>query len=256
MTCGICRNPNTPGICTTCKTRTSQDLTWLATNLNDLENYRINRAYAHHDNTGGGGTRSEAPTPVRDALFDALYGDRDGNLIETLNAWAMCLGQPPAPKGQLAKQANLINTDPNLWAPGKTGASTVYAAETNRITSRLRNIVANMDETRIMLGTCLNPDCNKPVYGPPEAKNARCEHCGNTWTATLLRRATDRQLTASNATGTAGELSLMLDTFGIEVPASTIRSWASRGQLQPVTDRHGQPTKRYRLADAYQLTKK
>lgn len=253
MTCPMCHNPATPTICDECKHQTARDLTWLATNCDDLETNRINRAYGTHKGNGGGGRRSEAPTPVCEAIADALYLDRTRNLKQTLNTWARCFNQPPAPDGCLAKQARILN-GLDLWAPRKTAVSAIYSTEMHRIVVRLAAIVANMDETKIRLGTCPNPDCGKPVYAPADAREATCAHCNNTWTATILRRATDTELCETDAEGTAGELAVMLDTFGVEIAPSTIRSWASRGKLMPILDKHGHATKHYRLADAYKLT--
>lgn len=250
MTCGICHNPNTPTTCPDCQTQTHQDLTWLIHNLPDLEHYRINRAHGTHHNGGGGGARSEAPAPLRETIFDLLYGDRQLNLKDTLNTWAICLNEPPAPTGLLAAIAHTIRDHPRLWA---SSASPVYATDLHTLTKRLQAITANMDETRIRLGTCLNPDCQQPVYGPVDADMARCDQCGNTWTASLLRRATDQQLRDCDTEGTPGELTTILDAFGIDINPSTIRSWASRGKLTQTTDRNGQPTHRYKLADVYTL---
>ncbi|RSX44678.1 hypothetical protein [Bifidobacterium castoris] len=253
MTCPMCNNPSTPTICRTCKRQTAQDLAWLANNCDDLEHYRLNRAYGKHAANSGGGRRTEAPTPVREAIYDALYVDRYRNLKQTLNTWAMCFSQPPAPEGCLAQQARILD-GLDLWTPGKTAASAIYAAETHILVTRLCAILANMDETRIHLGICPNPECARPVYAAADAREATCAHCNNTWTATILRRATDAQLCETDAEGTAGELALMLDQVGIEVAASTIRSWASRGKLMPILDKNGHATKRYKLTDAYRLT--
>lgn len=249
MTCGICHNPNTPTTCPDCQVQTRQDLTWLMHNLPDLEHYRLNRVHGRHSG-GGGGTRSEAPAPLRETIFDLLYGDRQLNVKDTLNTWAICLGEPPAPVGMLAAIAHTIRDAANLWA---SSASPVYATDLHTLTKRLQAIIANMDETRIRLGTCLNPDCRQPVYGPTDADMARCDQCGNTWTASLLRRATDRQLRDCDTEGTPGELATILDAFGVDISPNTIRSWAYRGKLEQTADKDGQPTHRYRLSDVYTL---
>lgn len=248
-TCTICHTPNTAqNPCKDCRTLTHTTLTWLTTNLTDIETYRINRAYGGHKSGNGGARRSEAPTPLHETIYDLLYLDRDGNILETLNAWATCLNQPPAPRGRLARQAQLLRDNPHLW---ESSASPVYAAETNRLTNRLRSTIAIMDETRIHVGNCLNPDCTQPVYAAPDAKEARCQHCNNTWTTAMLRRATSQQLLASSEEGKPGELPAMLGQFGIDINANTIRTWAYRGEIQQTTTPDGNPTGRYRLSDVY-----
>lgn len=246
--CTICHTRNTAvNPCKDCRQLTHTNLTWLTTNLNDIETYRINRAYGHKSGNGGA-RRSEAPTPLHETIYDLLYLDRDGNLLETLNTWATCLNQPPAPRGSLARQARLLRDNPHLW---DSTASPVYAAETNRLTGRLRSLIATMDETRIMYGNCLNPDCGQPVYAAPDAKEARCPHCGNTWTTAMLRRATSEQLLASDEEGKPGDLSALLAMHGVDIPAATIRTWAYRGEIQQTTTPDGEPTGHYRVADVY-----
>lgn len=247
--CTICHTPNTAqNPCKDCRTLTHTTLTWLTTNLTDIETYRINRAYGGHKSGNGGARRSEAPTPLHETIYDLLYLDRDGNILETLNTWATCLNQPPAPRGRLARQAQLLRDNPHLW---ESSASPVYAKETNRLTNRLRSTIAIMDETRIHVGNCLNPDCAQPVYAAPDAKEACCQHCNNTWTTAMLRRATSQQLLASSEEGKPGELPAMLGQFGIDVNANTIRTWAYRGEIQQTTTPDGEPTGRYLLSDVY-----
>lgn len=249
----MCHNPSTPTICRTCKRQTAQDLTWLADNCDDLETRLINRTYGHKNNGVGRGRRAEAPMPVRVAIADALYMDRTRNLKQTLNTWARCFNQPTAPDVCLAQQARVLNSL-DLWAPRKTAVSAVYSAEMHAIVERLRAIHADMNETRIQLGTCPNPDCGKPVFGPADADEATCAHCNNTWTTAILRRATDAELCACEEKGTAGELAVILDKVGVKVASGTIRSWASKGKLMPILDKDGSSTKRYWLADVYKLT--
>lgn len=248
-TCTICHTPNTTqNPCKDCRTLTHTNLTWLTANLNDIENYRINRAYGGHKSGSGGARRSEAPTPMHVPLYDLLYIDRDGNILETLNTWATCLNQPPAPRGCLARQAQLLRDNPRLW---ESTASPVYAAETNRLAKRLRSMMAAMDETRIHVGDCLNPDCGRPVYATPDAKEARCRHCGNTWTTAMLRRAASERLLASNEEYKPGDLPKHFLPYGIVIPATTIRTWGHRGEIQQTTTPDGEPTGRYRVADVY-----
>lgn len=247
-TCTICHTPNTAlNPCKDCRTLTHTNLTWLTTNLNDIETYRINRAYGHKSGNGGA-RRSEAPAPLHTPIYDLLYLDRDGNLLETLNTWATCLNQPPAPRGNLARQAQLLRDNPKLW---ESSASPVYAAEANRLTNRLRSMSAAMDETRIMYGNCLNPDCGQPMYAAPDAKEARCRHCSNTWTTAMLRRAASEQLLASDEEGRPGDLPSFFLQFGVDVNPTTIRTWAHRGEIQQTTTLDGEPTGRYRVADVY-----
>lgn len=246
MTCPICHNPQAATVCKPCQTQTAQDLAWLTANLDDLENYRLNRAYGHTAGNGGsGGPRATAPTPVREALWDALYGDED-NLEAILHTWGTCIGLPPAPPSHLSLLTRAISEKPDLWA---SSASPVYAYELHKSTTRLRNIVANTGTTRILHGVC--PICDTRIYAPSDAKEAKCEQCGNTWMTRIIRRAAEIHLATCDTTGTPSELAAVLAQFGITISPRTISSWATRGHIQQILDKDGQPTHRYRLADAY-----
>ncbi|WP_152598035.1 IBR domain-containing protein [Bifidobacterium cuniculi] len=226
------------------------DLTWLTRNLDDLENGRLNRINNRKHDTGRTPTTASASAPLREAVLDLLHVDREGNIEDTLHAWARCLNVHVGMRDSLATTAERISRTPRL---DEHAATPIYAAETHTLVRRAQNLIRMMDETRIKWGNCPNPDCQQPLTAPADAETIDCPHCHCKWAPQIVWKSRDKQLKTSKAEGTYGELSAILDSLGLNVPAATIRSWAYRGKLNQTKDTHGKPTGKYRLADAYQL---
>ena len=112
--------------------------------------------------------------------------------------------------------------------------------------------VIDVQEERVGVGRC--PKCASPVYAPASRITAYCktEDCDGTvdvgqWQQSL------QDLAWSHEAGATELAAFARKHLGLTVTAGTIRSWASRNQLDSTNPGEGTP--RYRFADVFELIK-
>ncbi|KAB8292070.1 hypothetical protein [Bifidobacterium apri] len=247
-------NLNKPTICASCWTRLVTDLEWMTRNLDSLEEYRINRANGRHDGNGGGGNRGNAPTPVRERIYDLLFeksGTGAPGVRLTLTAYLDCLGQRYMHGDKLSVLAHRVASCPLLLA--NNTASGVYAREIHRLTRQCQACMTGENSDTIILGPCPAKDCGTILTAPDDAVTVTCPHCRNTIPVSLMRIMQRQRILNSPVTGTARQLRRTLQDSGIRVNANTMYSWIHRGVLRPAKHQPGKGKPVYRLCDVYAL---
>lgn len=225
------------------------DFAWLDAHMDDLEHYRINRAYGAAHGTPGKG--DAAPAPLREALAVALWQvDAEGRpgLRVVLWEWGRAMALNVSSANSCGYLLGRVSTCARLW---ECRATPVYMELLHDVTRRLRRLLGS-DGGNVVMGPCPTPGCGSQLSMPKHAAEVVCHHCHARWDPAWLRRHQLADVAASDVTATPQRLSELLAMGGVRTPASTIRSWARRGRLgQAGEDAHSRPV--YRLADAIAL---
>jgi hypothetical protein len=90
--------------------------------------------------------------------------------------------------------------------------------------------------------------CGQPLLAEPRAETATCSRCGEVSDGITEARA--KRAAQADVLATATEISAVAATLGKAIPAGTIRSWASRGQLAQ------RPGEKYLLSEVLDLKAK
>lgn len=246
--CRVCGAATTPGriLCSDCSTRLDANLTWLERNLDDLENYRLNRANKPH--TGGGGSSANAPSPMVERVYTFLaetIGYGDAGLEDELREFARSLGLEQVKP--LSRQVGLIRRFGKLHSHGATPE---YARIIDRMTRTAERLLSGDTGERVRYGAC--PGCGTQLEAQPADPNVVCPECHCSWTAKHLRARQVERALESDITGTQQRLLSLLASRGIYVNPNTLKSWIRRGTLpQAGEDECSKPV--YRLADLARL---
>ena len=88
---------------------------------------------------------------------------------------------------------------------------------------------------------------------PNAAFAPKCPDCGQVYPVSAIRENRRRKLLSTHITGTQTEIRKLLLQCGIIVKPGTMRSWVSRGDLEPVAQVKDTRKQRYRLSDVYRL---
>lgn len=240
-------------ICDHCVQRMRADFSWLAANLPELENYRINRAYGRITGLGAtGGIRAVAPLPLRETLADMLYNRDDTGmpgLQPLLYEWARTLAvNLPETTGPQILLGRIRNHHRLLESP----ATPVYADELHTQVKHLRRFMEPV-ETRIVLGPCPAKSCAYALAAPRNAETVVCPRCGSHWDTGFLLAGRAKRIARSPRKGTQAELRALLDSCGIHVNANTLKSWIHRRLIETVTPGLPPHERKYMLADVYRL---
>lgn len=227
------------------------DLTWLTSNITDLADYRINRAYGAHGDGPRSPTRT-APTPIREQIHELLYETGDDGLPGVqpiLSEWARTLAVRLPDDTPLRDLATIIRMSPRL---DTSPATPVYAHTVHRLVRRLIDVTDRLNDNLIVYGNCPAPDCPGTLTAAHGAREAVCPVCHSRWlVAHLLSMFRDRVAMMPDVC-TARDIPPRLARYGLKVNKSTLRSWIHRGQLPQAGENSlSQPV--YRLADAIRL---
>lgn len=205
-----------------------------------------------HYGERGGGTHAASSTPNINAGVYDLINDRERGIKAVLGGYARDLGLQwagrsiPQLVGELERAADMRSTMYTVWArPG-----------IHRLAKRVRQAVTPPPAPEKLLGWCLNPLCRRVINVSGLAATAatiRCRACGCEWTVEAIRRNNVDRLAAKGDDPHwqwgAEECSQRIRALtGLKIPASTIRSWAKRGRLQPV---EGISPAKYRIGDVW-----
>lgn len=248
---GVVQPVNQSLLCANHEQQVHDDLTWLARNLDDLEHYRINRAYGHKQG-GGSPSSGNASTPLRETLSDLLYRTDDlgyPGLQPTLYEWALSLTLLLQETSPLTVLVDRIR---HCYRLMENPATPVYARELHSQTRRLRRFLEPGEDATIILGPCPATGCATPLVARIDAKDVECAHCHSRWNVAWLKRKRRERILTSTKLGTQTELITMLKTCGITIKQTTLRSWVHRGQLKQAGE-NSMSKPIYRLADVYQL---
>ncbi|MBT1161251.1 hypothetical protein [Bifidobacterium sp. SO1] len=247
---GVIVAENKSLMCMVHERQVRDEFDWLARNLDDLEHYRINRAYGHGE--GAGGSSGTAPAPLRETLSDLLYrADDQGypGLQPTLYEWARSLALNVPAACALASLTHRLRTCYRLM---ENPATPVYARQLHEQVTRLRRFLEPDDGKTVILGPCPAKDCGTPLSGRMDAKDVQCPHCHSRWATDYLIAQRRERILRSPKLGTQSELTELLKACGVHVNKTTMRSWVHRGQLPQAGENEcSKPV--YRLADAYRL---
>lgn len=242
---------STNAMCPLHDKRMTDDLEWLASNLNELETIRLNRAYKTGGNSGGGGGVYGPSAPWRDSIAELLYGhdasDACPGVDELLGEWAKCLGAPLPPAIPLEQKAQLLAHDGKLHG---NMATPVYAELLHRLCKRLERELSGDDGSGVLYGPCPVKDCTGVLHGSTDGEATVCDKCRTRMPKGVARAERVMRLLDADRSGRVADLCDLLATCGVKVKPGTVRQWANRGQLQPVgADADGKPV--YRLSDVY-----
>ena len=103
------------------------------------------------------------------------------------------------------------------------------------------------------VGIC--PNCRWGVWIPetqPLDTDHRCSMCGHIDALANIAQAHELRLLTSGTVGTGAELRRMLRAAGLPINANTMRSWAKRGRLAPISH-NDEGTPVFALADVLLL---
>lgn len=198
---------------------------------------------------GGHGKKSEAPLPL-----DLRAAEARTVLTGTLRAWVQRthtdMPRATKPRDTMPAMAN--------WLLPLTGwlRHAPYGAQAlDEITSAVQQAlkVIDIQEERIGVGRC--PDCSSPVYAPASRLVAYCktEDCEGTVDIGLWQQSL-QQLAWDHEAGATELASFATKHLGMNLKATTIRSWAHRGKISPTNPNDSTP--RYRFADVATLAGK
>ncbi|NEG55430.1 hypothetical protein [Bifidobacterium platyrrhinorum] len=227
------------------------DLTWLEANLLDLTEYRINRAYGKTGD-GGHGSTGAAPTPVREAIFTALYESDDmgrPGIEPLLFEWARALALNVTVTDGLPHIAHRLHDSPRLL---ESEGTPVYAELLHHDANTLRRLVESDDHDMIVYGQCPAPKCDGQLAGQHDAIEVRCPKCRSVWSVKFLQAERANRIFHSDIVGTQTSLLKLLAQCGIAVKPATMRSWVKRGKLHQCGETDSSKPV-YRLAEAYNL---
>ncbi|MCO6558506.1 MAG: hypothetical protein J6575_03600 [Bifidobacterium sp.] len=201
----------------------------------------------------GGGTHAASSTPNINANIYDLINDKDRGIRAILGGYARDLGLEW--RGSVPELVKELETCTVLQ-------STMYTdwrrPEIHALVQRVRKATTPPPPPERLLGWCLNPLCRRALNIerlPYSVTSVRCEGCGCEWTVEAIRQHNMERL---NEIGDDEEWQLgakdcstrIRQLTGLNISSTTIRSWAKRGQLQPV---YGTSPARYRLGDVWQL---
>lgn len=236
-------------LCARHERQLADDLAWLAAHLDDLENYRLNRAYGHK--TGGNSGSGVAPAPVRESLADLLYADDDQGypgLQGVLYEWARTLKINLPSNAPLPRLVDRIGHHPNLTGQACTP---VYAQLIHQLVRKLRRFLEPGGDV-ILLGACENPDCDGTMTSTTGDVTAECRKCGLRLPVSVIRARLVQSLLESSTVCTRLVLLEKARQLGLKVNKSTLRSWIRRGTL-PQAGENQQSEPVYRFSDFYRL---
>lgn len=229
----------------------NDDFKWLADNLLDMTEYRINRAYGKQLD-GGHGSTGAAPSPLREMIFTALYEhDELGRpgIEPLLFEWARSLALNVHASDGLPYIAHRVHDSPRLL---ESAGTPVYAELLHHDVRTLRRLMESDDHDMIVYGQCPAPTCDGQLAGLHGAIEVRCPKCGSVWSVRFLQSERENRIFHSDTVGTQSSLLKLLAQCGIAVKPATMRSWVSRGKLHQCGETDtSKPV--YRLAEAYNL---
>jgi hypothetical protein len=233
---GCGRPAPSAALCRACTGQLRGTLELAAAIADDLDD-AVGRQLKH--GTGGKSASTESPLP-----FDPVASGASGRLRWVLFR-AISFVTPDAP----AVQAASIS-----WAAGHLAANVKLIARHPQAMEMRRQIRDAVDRCVTVLDAPaeLHPagycQCGAPLLAEPLARTAACGRCG-TVTAGITEARAQRAAQA-DVLGTATEISAVAATLGTVIPAGTIRSWASRGQLAQ------RPGEKYLLSEVLDLKAK
>ncbi|KFI67724.1 hypothetical protein [Bifidobacterium magnum] len=258
----VCQNcwrerDNDKFLCDKCSQQFLNDLQYIAAYTDELENYKVNRAFGHQPDPVGAHTQAVIPPePIRHSVFMLLYDD-DGIEI-TVRAFATNLALRKKTRDMsIAQTAKTILTERVNVAEGKPErkclydlTTPLYAKQIHHLVERMRIFLEPEETESVIVGPCPNKKCGISLAMRPHDTTVECPRCHSTWAVSFLKAERQQRILASAYTGTQRDLRSMLQQCGVNVNASTMRNWVARGKLKPVND-DGKPV--YKMADAYML---
>lgn len=244
------RQTNGGNLCDKCVARLHDLLAWFIRHGDDLETYKVNKAYAH-ETTGAGGTPSHAvpPEPLRAGIYMFVTDE----LKPTLDEYVECLDGKPARLTTVKKAAEWLQANPRLE---RNGATPQYMRFLIPLQRKAQKYLDPAQDKSVFMGNCpailgTRTRCDTPLYAAKEDTSVHCEKCGSTWPIGQMMSAGREALLNSKQAFTATELHQILASAGILTRKPTIRKWAQRGKLPVAGEKNGHKT--YLLADAYLL---
>ena len=236
-------------VCTHCANTARTALRQIVDGLDtDLTTTMAKQGTRPTSHGGGHGKKSEAPLPL-----DLRAAEARTILTGTLRAWVTRIRE------DMPRSTRPRDTMPAMaaWLLPLTGwlrHATYGAQALDELTAAVQQALRVVDtpEERVGVGRC--PTCSSPVYAPASRLTAYCktEDCDGTVDVQQWRQSL-QTLAWSHEAGATELAAFARKHLGLTVTAGTIRSWASRDQLDRTNP--GEDTPRYRFADVFELIK-
>ncbi|WP_258186176.1 hypothetical protein [Bifidobacterium sp. UTBIF-78] len=211
-------------LCHDCEQRLQDHLARIGEEITPLLLIATKQASVNMQGGDGHAAPAEAPSPLRDDMWE-LYCQTERLMRQLAVRFDYQRAADPDTTVAALTRAALADPDPLLSCGDVLGWYEDIVDLSEGI-----HIAVNPAKPRIAFGAC--PGCGGVVWGDPDEQDGECAGCGERVNRRAVADRLLARLIVSEVRGTPAELSDECAKAGIRIPASTIRSWTSRGRLR------------------------
>lgn len=245
--CTACEAPTDIALCPRCVGRLTRALDQVAELDRELE-ITITRQAAQRPVSGGRSAETvvsfhEDASAIKRDLLDALARAVRGVHQPEPGSFVFL---PPGVPHTLTGLSEWLSTRPHpTWLASHEDAADLVFDITEAVDAAWRIIDRGPD--RRWIGPCDTGQCRADIRAVEGRRTATCRECGAAHD--VQKRLGWMVSSVRSLTGGAAEISATLRAVGVEIPATRIRTWASRRRLAAVSPGV------YRVADVLDLNR-